>query len=90
MCWRLKEDINFYKEQSLINKNRLQKSSFSLKSMKSKYEKLRTETVNANGLLYKLRKNISDEENERLFHLGDMRNLVCEKQAQQKNEKQRL
>lgn len=62
MCWRLKEDIKFYKEQSLINKNKLEKSSFSLKSMKSKYEKLRTETINANGLLDKLRKNISDEE----------------------------
>lgn len=50
--------------------------------MKSEYEKLRTETINANGLLYKLRKNISDEEYERLNHLGDMRNLVFEKEAQ--------
>jgi len=82
MCWRLKEDIKFYKERCLINKNKLEKSSFSLMGMKSEYEKLRTETINANGLLYKLRKNISDEEHERLYHLGDMKNLVFEKEAQ--------
>lgn len=90
MVERLKTDIRFYQQQSLVKRKAYEKYQFHLKTMKTQYEKLRTETVNADSLLQKLKDNITAEEQERINHIEDLKRLILEKEIQEKNEKMRL
>lgn len=79
MCYRLREDISYYKAKIVISKRKLRESNNCMRSQGLEYKRVCVEKENASILLKKLAQTLQAEEKDRLEHVSDLEAMMHDK-----------